>query len=194
MWSRPVAEDWAEQRRRSRDGIAEAIGDREHPNLARGVAELWEEFTRQFVAELNASWRKRFALRWRTQDAVREVANDLAWTVAASLRKIVPVGDLGHTVQHAVLYGFQRRTRNDDWNMPYLPVDRQIARMLDWLIRHDHGQAAATVRRIVGDAERDLGISAELTGRSLRKAMGLDGKLDDATYSDFFSRVLPPES
>ena len=200
MWSRPVAEDWAEQRRRSRDGIAEAIGDREHSNLASGVAELWEEFTRQFVSRLwdNASWRKRFALRWRTQGAVREVANDLAWTVAGSLRKIVPIGDMGHTVRDAVLYQFSwwKRDYPEDADGPYsfYPVSRQNAHVLDWLIRHDLGHAAHTVSRIVGEAESQLDIPADLTARSLRKAMAVDGKLDAATYDEFFDRVLPPKS
>lgn len=199
MWSRPVAEDWAERRQRSHEGVAEALGDQEHPNLDRGVAELWKEYTRQFTSRLwdNATWRKRFALRWRTKAAVEDLANDLAWTVAGGLRRIVPIGDLGHTVRDAVLYRFvswQRLTENDPEENDYLPIGRQVAHLLDWLIRHDHGQATHTVNTIVGDAERELKIPAKLTGRSLRKAMNLDGKLDAETYAKFFDRVLPPES
>jgi hypothetical protein len=203
MWSRPVAEDWAEQRRRSAEGIAEVIGDQEHPNLDRGVADLWQEFTRQFTSRLwdTTTWRKRFALRWRTKSAVEEIATDLAWNVAGGLRRIIPLSDLGHTVHDAVLYRFvywQRITAKDpeeDFDAPgaFLPLGRQVAHMLDWLIRHHHSQAASTVAAIVGDAERDLKLPAALTGYSLRKAMGLDGKLDAETYNAFFDRALPPE-
>ena len=203
MWSRPVAEDWAEERRRSHEGIAEVLGDQEHPNLDRGVAELWQEFTRRFTSRLwdNMTWRKRFALRWRTKSAVEEIATDLAWNVAGDLRRIVPITDLGHTVRDAVLYRFiswQRLTDKDPDELTapgaYLPLGRQVAHMLDWLIRHHHGQAAHIVATIVGDAERELNLPAALTGYSLRKAMGLDGKLDAETYNAFFDRALPPES
>lgn len=203
LWSRPVAEDWAEDRSRSHDGIAEVLGDKDHPHLDRGVAELWQEYTRRFTSRLwdNMSWRKRFALRWRTKTAVEEIATDLAWNVAGDLRRIVPTSDLGFVVREAVLYQFvdwQRLTENgpEDLTAPgaFLPLGRQVAHMLDWLIRHDHSQAAHVVATIVGDAETDLNLPAALTGYSLRHAMGLDGKLDAATYNAFFDRALPPQN
>jgi hypothetical protein len=194
---------WAEQRSRSRDGIAATLGDQEHPNLDRGVAELWQEFTRQFTSRLwdTATWRKRFALRWRTKAAVADLANDLAWHVAGGLHRIVPIDDLGHTVRDAVLYRFvswqrltEKRPQDLDGPGAYLPIGRQVAHMLDWLIRHDHGQGAHIVATIVGEAERELKIPAKLTGYSLRKAMSLNGKLDAQTYANLFDRALPPES
>lgn len=73
------------------------------------------------------------------------------------------------------------------------PLRRQVTEMLDWLIRHDHARAAHTVATIVGEAETALGMPVDLTGRSLRKALSLDGRLDAATYTDFFDRALPPQ-
>ena len=141
------------------------------------------------------------ALRWRTKSAVEEIATDLAWNVAGDLPRIVPISDLGHTVRDAVLYRFiswQRLNAEDpeDLTAPgaYLPLGRQVAHMLDWLIRHHHGQAAHVVATIVSDAERELNLPATLTGYSLRKAMGLDGKLNAETYNAFFDRALPPEN
>ena len=51
LWSQPVAEDWAEERRRSRDGIAGTMADQDHTNLSIGVTEMWEWFTRKLRCE-----------------------------------------------------------------------------------------------------------------------------------------------
>ena len=201
MWSRPVAEDWAERGQRSREGVAEALGDQEHPNLDRGVAEVWKEYTPvSSPAGCGTTPGENARAARAYQTAVEDLGNDLAWTVAGSLRRIIPIGDLGHTIRNAVLYEFvhwQRLTADEleDPDAPgaFLPINHRVAHMLDWLIRHNHGQAAHTVHSIVGDAERDLKITAKLTGYSLHKAMNMDGKLDAETYAKFFDRVLPPE-
>ncbi|MFF3868196.1 hypothetical protein [Micromonospora sp. NPDC001898] len=197
MWSRPVAEDWAETRRRSRDGVALTMADRDHDNLSVGVARLWDYFTNAFIVDLwdRDSNRKRFALRWRTRAAVREVAYDVAWTAAASLDRIVPLSDLGATIRAAVLFEFadrQRTMRNEEVSYP---INHAIVRMLDWLIQHKPEQARAVVAEIVGEAERGLSIPPAVTGFSLRQALALDGKLpDENAYAEFLDLVLPPDN
>lgn len=196
MWSRPVAEDWAETRRRSRDGVVRTMADRDHVDLSVGVARLWDYFTNAFFLDL---WdrdrnRRRFALRWRTKATVREVAHDVAWTAAASLDRIVPLGDLGTTIRAAVLFEFarwQRETRHEEISYP---INHAITRMLDWLIQHEPSRARIVVAEIVGEAERELGIPPAVTGYSLRQALGLDGKLPDKNaYTEFLDLVLPPD-
>jgi hypothetical protein len=51
LWSRPVAEEWAEKRRSSPENIEEAVGGgpEERPP---GVTELWERYTRVFFSSL----------------------------------------------------------------------------------------------------------------------------------------------
>lgn len=200
MWSRPVAEDWAEQRRRSGDGAQKSMADRDHSNLSTGVKQIWEQFTRAFVVDLweRSDFKKRFALRWRTQTAITEVARSLGWTVAASLSRIVPVGDLGHTIRAAVLWELAHWRRNAEMaemaKTSGYPIAMQVTRMLDWLIRHDPDRAAVVVAEIVGEAERQLDISPKTAGRSLRQALSLDGKLaDKAAYAEFLELALPPE-
>jgi hypothetical protein len=197
MWARPVAEDWAESRRRSRDGVARTMADRDHDNLSIGVVRLWDYFTKAFTIDL---WdrdgnRKRFALRWRTKAAVRELAHDVAWTAAASLDRIVPISDLGMTIRAAVLFelaDWQRTMRDEEVSFP---INHAIARTLDWLIQHKPELARAVVAEIVGEAERGLGIPPEVTGFSLRQALALDGKLPgENPYEEFFDLALPPEN
>lgn len=197
MWSRPVAEDWAESRRRSRDGVARTMADRDHDNLSVGVARLWDYFTNAFSIDLwdRDSNRKRFALRWRTKAAVREVARDVAWTAAASLDRIIPLNDLGATIRAAVLFEFadwQRTVSNEEVSYP---INYAIIRTLDWLIQHKPEQARAVVAEIVGEAERALNIPPAVTGFSLRQALALDGKLPgENAYAEFLDLVLPPDN
>ena len=196
MWSRPVADDWAETRRRSRDGVARTMADREHDNLSIGVVRLWDYFTNAFTIDLwdRDANRKRFALRWRTKAAVREVAHDVAWTAAASLDRIIPAGDLGHTIRAAVLFelaDWQRTMRAEKISYP---INHAITRMLDWYIQHQPDRAQAVVAEIVGEAERGLNIPPAITGYSLRQALALDGKLPgENAYEEFLDLALPPD-
>jgi hypothetical protein len=197
MWSRPVAEDWAETRRRSHDGAARTMADRDHDNLSVGVARLWDYFTTAFTIDLwdRDNNRKRFALRWRTKAAVREVAHNVAWTAAASLDRIVPLGDLSATIRAAVLFEFADWQRTQPEEEFSYPINHSIVRMLDWLIQHDPGRARAVVAEIVGEAERDLGMTREITGFSLRQALALDGKLTgENAYAEFMDLALPPDN
>jgi len=197
MWSRPVAEDWAETRRRSREGVARTMADHDHGNLSVGVARLWEYLTNAFAIDL---WdrdgnRKRFALRWRTKAAVREVAHDVAWTAAASLDRIIPLGDLGATIRAAVLFEFADWQRTQSTEEVSYPINHAIARMLDWLIQHKPELARAIVAEIVGEAERGLGIPPAVTGFSLHQALALDGKLPgEDPYAAFLDLALPPDN
>ena len=167
--------------------------------LARDVAvRLWEYFTNGFTIDLwdRDNNRKRFALRWRTKAAVRDVAHDVAWTAAASLNRIVPLGDLSATIRAAVLFEFadwQRTMRAEEVSYP---INHAITRMLDWLIQNQPERARAVVAEIVGEAERGLGIPPAITGFSLRQSLALDGKLpdDQNPYDQFFDLALPPEN
>jgi hypothetical protein len=201
MWSRPVAEDWAEQRRRSSEGVASTMADRDHEAVSVGVKQLWESFTTAFTIDLweRPGNKKRFALRWRTQAAVRDLAQDLAWTVAASLNRILRLGDLSATVRSGVLWQFavwQRLTASDPDKPDHYPIaDHRVSRMLDWLIRHAPDRAGDVVAQIVREAEDQLGIPPEVTATSLRQALELDGILaSEHGYDEFFNNALPPQN
>jgi hypothetical protein len=211
VWSRPVAEDWAEQRQRSAAGVSAAVSV-EHSGVAvaPGIAEIWSRFTRVFFAYLwdRPSLRRRWALRWRNEKAVRDIAESLGWEVAGSVDSLIPVYDLGTTVQHAVLDEFargqhdQRQTGGKALRVASVPASNdavfygitpQVTRMLDWLIRHHPDSARHTFGGIVGAAEQRLRIPREVSEQSLSTALSMDGKLDDDTLEEFLSRVLTPD-
>jgi hypothetical protein len=203
LWARPVAEEWAEQRRHSAEGVAETMTtQRLGTDQPVGISELWERFARMFMAELwdNPDRRKRWALRWRSREAVRDVAETLSWDVAGGLDRIVPLSDLAITVRHAVLdelaygQGLERKVGDTPGELGFYGITQPVARMLDWLIRHKPRSASRLIGEIVGEAERRFNIPREVTARSLATALSLDGKLPDKTYDDFLSRALPPGS
>lgn len=199
LWARPVTEEWAEKRRTSPDSIEDALAD-DRDDQPPGVADLWDRFTRIFFSALwdNPRQRKRWTLRWRTQDAVRDTARGLGWSVAADVKEggIIPVGDLAVTVRCAVLDEFTVGQELDgdtgsDGSALY-GITHQVARTLNWVIRHDPVLGAAAITDIIGEAERRLNIPRHVSAFSIKTALSLDGKLDTAARNDFLDRVLTP--
>ncbi|GAA4210814.1 hypothetical protein GCM10022252_79120 [Streptosporangium oxazolinicum] len=202
-WARPVAEEWAEQRRRSRDGVDEAVSAaRQGNSLPVGVAETWTRFSRNFFSLLweHPTWRKRWALRWRTEASVQEIAEALSWEVAGDISKLVPVYDLATTIRQAMLHEFAIGMElHDDGesgqrDYDYFGITPAVAKTLDWLIRHNPATAGRTIEQIIGEASRQLNIPRHVSERSITTALQLDGTLDEETRKNFLERVLAPQA
>jgi hypothetical protein len=199
LWARPVAEDWAEARQRSAEGVTLTVSaERDSGRLPVGLDDLWSRFSGWFYTRLweRPAVRKRWALRWRTEAAVREVADDLGWLVASNLDRIIPVQALSFTIQRAFLDELaegQQLDKDDPAPIQY-GINRKVAAMLSWLIRHDPARAANAISAITGEAERRLRIPRQVTERSIRVALSLDSNLDADSQREFLSRVLTPVS
>jgi len=193
MWSRPVGDDWIEARSRSYEGIRATVSDQ--GDLPVGVGQLWQRLTDMFAQVLDRpAYRGRFLRRWRTADALRELAHTLGWSVAGGLNSIVPTMDLGVTIRMAVVGEWGVWQRQHGAEEHGYPITRPVATTLDWLIRHDPALASAVVAEIAGEAERELGIPVEISGLSVHRALALDGALPDGAYSKFMALALPPAS
>ena len=212
MWARPVAEEWAEERRRSPAGVTAAVSTQHAgASLPSGIAELCDRFTRSFFSRLwdRPEARRRWALRWRNEDAVRSIAQDLAWEAAASLPRLIPADALATTLRLAVLDEFRtgqhlHHATSDSTLHVADPAEhdapvqygimRPVTRMLDWLIRHDPASAGRVINSIIGEAERELAIPREVSEYSISVALALDSELDSGTQEEFLRRVLTPET
>lgn len=151
---------------------------------------------RIFVWE-RAAVRKRWALRWRTAAAVRDLAKTLAWDLAGGLRSIVPVSDLAVTVRQAMLQAFaigQQLTTSgpSDENYQYFGVALPVARMLDWLVRHDPSAAGRTIEGIIGQADRDLDIPRKVAEWTITMAL-IEGSLDRGPAASSLTASWPPK-
>lgn len=200
LWARPVAEDWAEARSKSPEGVSAAMASGNNDSLSRGAAEVHQRLTENFTRTLweRPAVRKRWTLRHRNEEAVRELAGELAWEVAASLNRFIPTEELGSTIRHAVLdelaTGIDRHedlVDNQDWE--YIGITLPVSEMLGWHVRHFPHSAQTVINDIVGEAERRFAMPRQVTIRSLSTALTLDGGLDQETLETYLKRVLPPE-
>ncbi len=210
-WARPVAEEWAEQRQRSHEGVTQAVSaDRDGASLPVGVADIWGRYTRVFFALLweRSAIRKRWALRWRTEAAVRDVAEGLGWEVAAGIDRLIPIGDLAKTIELAIMdelatgqqlarAGRERQlnvaAQDDADDEAFYGIMPHVGRMLGWLVRHRPAIAGHVIGAVTGEAEGRLGIPRDVTEYSLSTALSLNGGLDTDVLNQFLSRVLTPK-
>ncbi|MFE5915002.1 hypothetical protein ACFQ6B_38810 [Streptomyces wedmorensis] len=108
QWARAVADDWVEARQRSHEGVRAVMSAGDRDQLSRGAAEVRAHFAADFHGTLwgRPDVRKRWVLRARNEDSVREIADALAWNVASSLDRVLPTRLLGPTIEGAVLHDF----------------------------------------------------------------------------------------
>jgi hypothetical protein len=201
LWSKPVAADWAERRRRSSEGVAQVLShDGQEHSLSVGRARIQEMFTKEFTALLwdSPERRKRWALRHRTPEQVHRTAEDLAWSVADSLDELIPMNALTSVVRMSVLHEFAGdvescRAEKRPVNKSDLHLWQTTATMLDWIIRHEPAAAQRLIGEIVGEAQRKLDVPPEVTAYGLRQALSLDSSLDRKVVKEFLDRSLPPD-
>ena len=100
------------------------------------------------------------------QQGVRaEISNELAWSVAVSLDRIIPTEYLGRVVQKAVLH--KDGEGPDKWW--HLNLTVPVAKMLDWYIRYFPGDAYASIGDIQRQAHTTWNTPAADTLRALRQ-------------------------
>ena len=192
MGAASIAEERAETRRTSPDSLREAItaGQDEAPP---GITHGWDRYTRLFFSALwdNPGQRKRWALRWRNQAAVHDVARGLGWTVAADVQE----GDLIRITDLPAPLGTRCWTNSSPGSRPRQPQPRllrphrPVARTPDW-VRHNPTLGAATLAEIIGESERRLRIARPVSARSLRTALNLDSELSKDSRREYLNRVF----
>jgi hypothetical protein len=175
-----------------------SAGDRHR--LAPGAAQIRDRFSETFFSFLwkRPDIRKRWVLRHRNEPSVREVADQLAFEVADSLRRIIPTDALGPTIRHAVLEDFASSLRVSERRGGELKdfdliLSVPLAKMVSWFIQHFPTSAQWYLGEIMGEADKQLGIPAQATGEALRRSATTNGELDGQAAKEFFSRLVQRE-
>lgn len=203
QWARAVAQDWVEARQRSYEGIGAAMSAGDRDNLSPGAAEVRDRFATDFQHTLfdRPDVRKRWVLRQRNKESVAEVANELAWSVAVSLDRIIPTEYLGAVVRNAVLHDFAESVEmfTDEAEKPgkqrwwYFNLSLPVAKMFDWYVRYFPGAASTTIGDIQRQAHTTWNAPAADTLRALRQALSLDGELTEQQRETYFALLEPHE-
>ncbi|PBC87075.1 MULTISPECIES: hypothetical protein [unclassified Streptomyces] len=204
QWARAVVDDWVEARQRSAEGIRATMSAGDRDSLAPGAAEVRDRFAADFHQLLweRPDVRKRWVLRQRNEQAVREVSDALAWNVAASLDRILPSHLLGATVRHAVLDDFSetftltkdQREQDDEVRWWHLTLSLPIGKMLDWFVRHHPDTAYREIGEIMREAHNRWNVPPQESLRTLRQALSLDGELSDEARETYFALLAPREN
>ena len=79
----------------------------------------------------------------------------------------------------------------DDWK--YYGIQPQVARMLDWFVRHHPATAAYTIGEIIGEATDRSGIPRKIAENTIETALTLDSELSHDIRDDFLARVFDPD-
>jgi hypothetical protein len=69
-----------------------------------------------------------------------------------------------------------------------------LAKMLSWFIQHFPTAAQWYIGEIMGEANKQLDIPAQVTGEALRRSATTNGDLDQQAAKEFFSRVVPRQT
>lgn len=175
MWSRKVAEEWAEARKHTSEAAEQAVTTAAfgEVDLPMGISDLWERLCTRFMARLweNPPYRGRWALRWRNRPAVQEVAKTLAWDATSSLKTLVPMEALGHTLRAAMLHELARDVHTLGADDAGYSIGLQAGRMLHWLVCHDPATARWVVAGTVADATTGLGLGRDELRFNIRAAL-----------------------
>lgn len=198
MWARPVADDWAEQRRRSDEGMSAVLGDEGPYQLAPLALQARQRWAASFYGLLwdNPQMRQRWARRYRTEEAVAAATDMLARTAAVSMDRLVPKGELLATVRKQVISDFENDLKFHDGKVfkGALSLWRTTETMLQWAVRLDPGMGQRLLGEIIGEAERQLEIPREVSTFTLRAALQNDKQLDDQQRDALIDLVLPPDA
>ncbi|WP_146759092.1 hypothetical protein [Mycobacteroides abscessus] len=190
FYSRPVGDDWLEERGRSRDQVAATLAA--SPELSVGQEEIRARFSDRFFSLLRGPLRK--VWRIKNEQTTRERANELAVAVASDIDAIVPVDHLAYTLKTAIISNFRESAELAELGSSVnLYLQMPTARLMDWYVRNFPARAGFWINDLIRDAEQDLGLERFVIISALQRSLLLDGKRAPEEYEKFLSLALPPQ-
>jgi hypothetical protein len=197
-WSRPVIQDWNEQRRRDTSNVVAVLTGDAEDQLAPGLRSLWKRITEAVFGTLwdTPAARRQWSRPHRTEQAVRSVAEHAGWVAALHLDSEVPFDALDDAIRDSVLlqmtqYGDPDHVEKIGW----IGLPRSTGQLLGWFIDHKPSRVPQLFGSIVRDAEDQFGIPPAATIATLRHAVRFDGGFEDRKeqLEQFLAVTVPPE-
>lgn len=193
-WAAPVVRDWVEQRRRDTSTVATVLTGDAEDTLPPGLRRLWTRLTKVLFRDLwgDPASRRRWSRPHRTEQAVQSVAEQAGWIAALHLDSTVPFDDVAWVIERAVL---DELGEDRDIIAGWIFLSPAIGKVLGWFIEHKPSSVPALFGSIVREAERRHGISPAVTGKSLKRVVRMDGKVegDPEHVRAFLDASLPPD-
>jgi hypothetical protein len=194
LWSRPVIDDWIEQRKRDSSNVVSVLTGDPDRTLPPALDALWKRLTEAIFSHFweRPADRRRWSRPHRTEPAVRKLAEETSWIASLHLDSEVPVDAIADTIQDAIL--FQMSEHRDDLGMGYVALAVPTGKALGWLVRYQPSRIPNVFGTIVGRAERELKINRDATKKTLRKSLVLDGGFGDriAQLDELMAIAMPP--
>lgn len=195
-WSRPVVQDWNEQRRRDPSTISSVLTGDAESSLSPGLTNLWKRLTKNLFSHLwdQPATRKRWSRSHRNEAAVLAVAEHAGWIAALHLDQAVPFEDVACAIEKAVLHDLETG-KDFALKVGHTSLNLPTARIVGWFIEHKPSRVPALFGSIVRYAEDELGISPEITKKSLRRSVVVDGgiEISEDRVREFFALAFPPD-
>jgi hypothetical protein len=112
------------------------------------------------------------------------------WIAALHLDSTVPFEALTAVLEDGVLWQMKSYEKSDR----EVHFDRQTGKMLGWFIEHRPSRVTRLFGTIIGRAETELDVPREVTTRSLRSSIRMDGGFGEKTdqLDEFLDLVSPP--
>jgi hypothetical protein len=202
-WSMPIARDWAENFRQ-KNGPGKLLAATTSYDTVQpvGLVDAHNRLRKVCHDDLTEQPRGKRRKPYLKGDDAREVADELAWTAAATLmygqdQGLIPGGALRTVPIHAVLGHLaddvdQHSGPKDERRLADLPAD--TVRMLVWYFQHRPEAAAGIFGEICLDARLRFGFTPVQVGKMLQVSFHLDSGLDGSTVRQLMDMALPPSA
>lgn len=196
-WSRPVVQDWREERRR--DSPEDILtGNESGPSSA--VSALWARLTTNFTEDLqhrtgNGGFLQRVLSSVTGPAPTRDTAPELAWTAALQAEDMLPpLEPTIHVIEQAVLREFATAPAPPG-GVRELDLTEPTGRLLVWFVEHMPRSVPALFGAIVGEADRREVVAREVAINTLRSTVLFESgkRFDTDTLKQFLDACLPPD-
>lgn len=207
-WSIPVAQDWAENYRRTNGPevllSATTVYETTQPTgLVTDHNRLRRVFHETLTEQRHSSGRKQAP--YMKGGLAQSAADALAWDAAAALmygsnQGLVPHGPLRDVLVESILCRLAedvgRRggegTSMDETVLSDMP--RSSVKLLTWYLQHRPRETASLLGDVCLKARVRLGLSPDVVGDLFRRSLNLDSGLDGDTVDALLGMALPPSA